>query len=59
MKEFLNKNVTIVRIFEGKKLFYTATVTGVNETHITIIDKYGRRFYFPQSEIQEMQEERT
>ena len=46
MEEYLNKKVKILIAFHNDELFYYATITNVSDTHISFIDKFGKKYTY-------------
>ena len=54
MKQYIGEKCKI-HIKRGEKdLFYTAKILDVNETHMTFIDKYDKKYSFRITEIIEL-----
>ena len=55
MKEHLNRKCNI-EIDSRKSLFYTGTITSIDEKTITFIDKYNNVYTYPKGKILEINE---
>lgn len=54
MKQIIGQKFNVRVKIENKILFYTAVITGISNTHIFFIDKYGKQFMFLLTDIVEL-----
>jgi len=57
MKEYIGKTCKLnITTPTGVELFFTAKITEVNDTHLSFIDKYNKKYCFRITEVFQISE---